>query len=106
MVVERFRNGPGPVYERFAERGRMLPEGLVYLDSWIDERDRSRCFQLMETDDPALFDEWTSAWSDLVDYEIVPVISSAEAAELASRSSGFGSMPDLSVPPRDEWKRD
>jgi len=83
MVVETFKQGPEPVYERLAERGRMMPDGLVYVDSWIDEDDRSRCFQLMETDDPALFDEWTSNWSDLMEYEIVPVISSAEAAERA-----------------------
>ena len=83
MVVETFKQGPEPVYERLAERGRMMPDGLTYIDSWIDENDRSRCFQLMETDDPALFDEWTSNWSDLMAYEIVPVISSAEAAERA-----------------------
>jgi Protein of unknown function (DUF3303) len=83
MVVEKFVQGPEPVYQRLAERGRMMPEGLVYVDSWIDETDRSRCFQLMETDDPALFDEWTSNWNDLMEYEIVPVISSAEAAERA-----------------------
>jgi hypothetical protein len=87
MVVETFVNGPEPVYERLAERGRMMPEGLVYVDSWIDERDRRRCFQLMETDDPALFDEWTSNWSDLMKCEIVPVISSAEAA---ARSAAQG----------------
>jgi hypothetical protein len=79
MVVETFTKGPEAVYERLAERGRMMPDGLVYVDSWIDGRDRSRCFQLMETDDPALFDEWTSNWSDLMECEIVPVISSAEA---------------------------
>jgi hypothetical protein len=84
MVVEKFKHGPEPVYERLAERGRMMPEGLVYVDSWIDEHDRSRCFQLMETDDPALFDEWTSNWSDIMEYEIVPVISSAEAVERAA----------------------
>jgi Protein of unknown function (DUF3303) len=83
MVVEKFVQGPEPVYQRLAERGRMMPEGLVYVDSWIDESDRSRCFQLMETDDPALFDQWTSNWSDLMECEIVPVISSAEAAERA-----------------------
>jgi Protein of unknown function (DUF3303) len=83
MVVEKFVQGPEPVYQRLAERGRMMPEGLTYIDSWIDETDRSRCFQLMETDDPALFDEWTSNWNDLMEYEIVPVISSAEAAERA-----------------------
>ena len=85
MVVETFTQGPEPIYERLAERGRMMPEGLQYVDSWIDETDRSRCFQLMETDDLALFDEWTSNWSDLMEFEVVPVISSAEAA---ARSQG------------------
>jgi hypothetical protein len=80
MVIERFLQGPGPVYDRFAERGRMLPVGLTYLDSWIDER-LERCFQLMETDDPALFDTWTANWSDLTHFEIVPVLSSAQADE-------------------------
>ena len=83
MVVERFTQGPRPVYERFAERGRMAPEGLVYVESWIDER-LDRCFQVMETDDPSLFDAWTAAWSDLATFEIVPVISSAEAADRAT----------------------
>jgi len=85
MVVEKFVQGPEPIYARLAERGRMMPEGLVYVDSWIDETDRSRCFQLMETDDLALFDDWTSNWSDLMEFEVVPVISSAEAA---ARSQG------------------
>ena len=79
MVVERFRQGAAPVYERAAERGRLLPDGLRYVDSWIDE-DLGRCFQLMETDDPRLLDEWTARWSDLVEFEVVPVIGSAEAA--------------------------
>jgi hypothetical protein len=79
MVIETFTQGPGPVYARAAERGRMLPEGLEYLDSWVDERRLDRCFQLMETDDPGLFDEWTAAWADLAEFEIVPVIGSAEA---------------------------
>jgi hypothetical protein len=83
MVVERFTQGPGPVYKRFAERGRMAPEGLVYVESWIDAR-LDRCFQVMETDDPSLFDAWTAAWSDLATFEIVPVISSAEAADRAA----------------------
>jgi Protein of unknown function (DUF3303) len=80
MVVETFINGPGPVHARVAERGRMLPAGLVYVDSWIDERRRDRCFQLMETEDPRLFSRWIANWSDLVRFEVVPVISSAEAA--------------------------
>ena len=78
MVVERFARGAPPVYERAAREGRMLPDGLRYLDSWVDDR-LERCFQLMETDDVHLFDEWIARWSDLADFEIVPVISSAEA---------------------------
>ena len=70
------------MYERAAERGRMLPQGLEYLDSWIDAR-LDRCFQLMETDDPTLFDDWTAHWSDLREFEIVPVINSEEAAARA-----------------------
>ena len=82
MVVERFTQGARPVYERAADRGRMLPPGLVYVDSWIDES-LDRCFQLMETDDPALLDAWIARWSDLAEFEVVPVIGSAEAAERA-----------------------
>ena len=84
MVIERFVQGARPVYERAAEQGRILPEGLVYLDSWIDES-LSRCFQLMETDDPALFDDWIANWSDLAEFEVVPVIDSATAASRAVR---------------------
>jgi hypothetical protein len=84
MVIETFTQGPGPVYARAAERGRMLPPGLLYLDSWIDERRLDRCFQLMETDDPSLFETWTAAWADLAEFEIVPVISSAEASGRAT----------------------
>ena len=80
MVIETFTRGPRPVYERAAERGRLLPAGLEYVDSWIDERRLDRCFQLMETEDPSLFDQWVSEWSDLATFEIVPVISSREAA--------------------------
>jgi len=83
MVIETFTQGARPVYARAAERGRMLPEGLEYVESWIDERRLDRCFQLMETEDPSLFDEWTAKWSDLAEFEIVPVISSAEAAARA-----------------------
>jgi uncharacterized protein DUF3303 len=79
MVVETFTHGAQPVYERAASQGRMLPPGLAYIDSWVDERRLDRCFQLMETEDGSLFDDWISKWSDLVDFEIVPVITSAEA---------------------------
>ena len=79
MVIEHFTHGPAPVYERAAERGRMLPDGLTYVDSWVDER-LDRCFQLMETDEPRLFDEWIAHWADLAEFEVVPVLKSAEAA--------------------------
>jgi hypothetical protein len=82
MVIETFLRGAAPVYERAAERGRMLPAGLSYVDSWVDYR-LERCFQLMETDEPGLFEEWTGAWSDLVGFEIVPLVGSAEAAARA-----------------------
>ena len=80
MVIENYRQGARPVYARAAERGRLLPPGLHYRESWVDARSLDRCFQLMETDEPGLFDEWTARWSDLVDFEIVPVRTSAEAA--------------------------
>jgi hypothetical protein len=80
MVIERFTNGPRPVYERAAARGRMLPDGLVYVESWIDADGLGRCYQLMETDDPRLFATWIARWSDLASFEIVPVLSSGEAA--------------------------
>jgi Domain of unknown function (DUF3303) len=84
MVIESFLQGAEPVYARAAERGRMLPEGLRYVDSWIDER-LDRCFQLMETDDPGLFEPWIAAWSDLAAFEVVPVVDSAEAARRSQR---------------------
>ncbi len=73
MVIERFRNRDAlAVYRRFRERGRMMPEGLEYVASWV-ETNYDRCFQLMRCDDPRLFDEWAVNWRDLVDFEIVPV---------------------------------
>jgi Protein of unknown function (DUF3303) len=80
MVIEIYRRGPGPVYARAAERGRLLPPGLEYVGSWVEARSLDRCFQLMETDAPELFDRWIAEWIDLVDFEIVPVLDSAEAA--------------------------
>jgi hypothetical protein len=82
MIVEEFVHGARPVYERARDQGRMLPAGLEYVDSWVDER-LERCFQLMETDDPALIDAWIAEWSDLARFEVVPVLSSAEAARRA-----------------------
>jgi len=83
MVIEQYLDGPGPVYERFAASGRMLPDGLAYLDSWVTADGMDGCFQLMETADPALLAAWTQRWSDLVEFEIVPVVTSAEASARA-----------------------
>jgi hypothetical protein len=82
MVVEHFVRGARPVYERARDRGRLLPTGLEYVDSWVDER-LERCFQLMETDDPTLIDAWVAEWSDLTRFEVVPIVSSDEAARRA-----------------------
>lgn len=80
MVIERFRGGdPKPVYERFRARGRLAPEGLVYVTSWVSE-DLTTCWQVMAADDPALLEQWMDAWRDLVDFEVHPVLGSAEAA--------------------------
>ncbi len=84
MVVERYLRGPGPVYSRVEAKGRMLPDGLRYVDSWVvDDVPMDRCFQLMETDDPSLLDDWMALWSDLTEFEVYPVLSSAEAASRA-----------------------
>jgi Protein of unknown function (DUF3303) len=81
MVVEHFKNKDAvPVYRRFEARGRMAPAGLSYVSSWVGEK-LERCYQVMETHDRRLLDEWISKWSDLVDFEIHPVITSKEAAE-------------------------
>lgn len=81
MVVENFRNGdPVPVYRRFRDRGRLAPEGLTYVSSWVDHK-LECCYQVMETEDRALLDQWIANWSDLIDFEVHPVISSKEAAE-------------------------
>ncbi|HEV2642946.1 MAG TPA: DUF3303 family protein [Candidatus Elarobacter sp.] len=79
MIVETFTLGPGPVYARFRERGRLAPDGLVYVNSWITA-DGARCYQLMECGDYALLDAWMSVWADLVSFEVFPVITSAQAA--------------------------
>jgi hypothetical protein len=84
MIVEHFKNqDPVPVYRRFQDRGRLAPEGLRYLSSWVD-LNFERCFQLMETDHPDSLDAWVANWSDLVDFEVYPVISSKDAAEKVS----------------------
>ena len=79
MVIEEFHGGdPVPVYRRFRDSGRNLPEGLRYLGSWITE-DLTRCYQVMECDDHALLDKWMSYWADLASFQVVPVLTSPEA---------------------------
>ena len=81
MVVESFRGGdPVPVYRRFRERGRLTPDGLRYIDSWV-AADFSRCYQLMECENRQLFERWFAHWEDLVEFEVVPVVTSREAVE-------------------------
>jgi hypothetical protein len=84
MIIERFKNGDAvPVYRRFREKGRMAPDGLTYVSSWVLE-DLSRCYQVMECDDRSVLDRWMAHWSDLVDFEVVPVLTSAQAVERVS----------------------
>lgn len=81
MIIETFH--PGKVkalYARFDEHGRMLPGGVQYINSWIDD-EFTRCYQVMETNEPGLLHEWIGHWSDLADFEIVPVFTSSEARE-------------------------
>ncbi|MGD2036249.1 MAG: DUF3303 family protein [Desulfobacterales bacterium] len=79
MVIEHFENRSArQVYRRARQKGRMLPEGLHYINSWV-ATDFNRCFQLMETEDPTLFRQWTAHWEDLVEFQIIPVVSSEEA---------------------------
>jgi hypothetical protein len=86
MVIEKFINrDPQPVYSRLAEKGRMMPEGLTYISSWISD-DFSTCWQVMEADDPAKFEEWIRNWDDLVEFKIVPVMTSAEARAKTDQS--------------------
>ncbi len=80
MVIERFKGGRAePVYERFRGQGRLAPEGLRYIASWVDVT-LSTCYQVMETEDRALLDLWMANWDDLVDFELVPVMTSVDAA--------------------------
>ena len=81
MVIENFRNRDAvPVYRRFRDRGRLAPAGLSYVSSWVNEK-LDRCYQVMEAEDRTLLDEWIANWSDIVDFEVYPVISSKEAAD-------------------------
>jgi len=83
MVVEQFKDAPA-IYRRLREKGRMMPEGLEYVSSWIDV-DLKTCWQLMRTEDKSLFERWTNNWQDLMDFKIVPVRTSAEVRELMEK---------------------
>jgi hypothetical protein len=84
MIIEHFRDGdPKPVYARFRERGRLAPEGLEYVASWVTS-DLAHCYQVMKCEDRARLDEWMAAWGDLVEFEVIPVVTSAEAAQAAT----------------------
>lgn len=81
MIIEKFHPGKAnDIYNRFDEKGRLMPEGLTYINSWIDEK-ITTCFQVMETDAIEKIHEWISHWNDLVDFEIIPVLTSALAKE-------------------------
>ena len=82
MIVEHFKNDdPIPVYRRFRDRGRLAPDGLQYISSWVDEK-LEHCFQIMETADRKLLDQWITNWSDIVEFNVFPVISSKQAADI------------------------
>lgn len=79
MVIEHFRDGDAvPVYRRFRDQGRLAPAGLRYVASWVTG-DLHRCYQIMECDDPSLVAQWTARWEDLIEFEVIPVVTSAEA---------------------------
>jgi hypothetical protein len=82
MIIERFKTPGGiEVYRRAKDLGRLMPEGLEYVSSWVD-LEFNRCFQLMKTDRKELLDQWVDGWKDLVDFEIVPVNTSQEAMRI------------------------
>jgi hypothetical protein len=80
VIIEHFRGGdPVPVYRRVRDQGRLAPDGLKYVASWVTE-DLTRCYQVMECEDRALLDAWIGRWADIVEFEVIPVMSSADAA--------------------------
>jgi hypothetical protein len=83
MIIEHFKGDPAPVYQRFRDKGRLAADELRYVGSWVTG-DLRRCYQVMECDDPALLHRWMSQWSDLVDFEVPPVMTSSEAAAIVA----------------------
>jgi uncharacterized protein DUF3303 len=81
MIIERFKNGDAvSVYRRFRDRGRLAPDGLSYVSSWVTP-DLTTCYQVMECDDPGVLEQWMGRWRDLIEFEVIPVLTSAEAVE-------------------------
>jgi hypothetical protein len=96
LVIENFRDGdPRPVYARFAERGRLAPQGLAYVASWVTT-DLRCCYQVMECEEASLLEQWMANWRDIVDFEVMPVVTSPEAARAVAAldKAGGGSDPD------------
>jgi hypothetical protein len=86
MVIEHFRNqNAKAVYARFREQGRLMPEGLTFVASWVSA-DLARCFQVMECDDLTLLQRWVAEWADLTGFEIVPVVAGKETAAALSQN--------------------
>jgi hypothetical protein len=84
MIIEKFRDGdPLPVYRRFRDKGRLAPDGLRYISSWVT-KDLSRCYQVMECEDLALLEVWMANWRDVTDFEVIPVVTSAEAQQMVA----------------------
>jgi len=85
MVIEKFRNQDAEtIYRRLRDKGRMMPEGLTFINSWVTA-DLGRCFQLMECDNVAMLQQWIAQWSDLIEFEIVPVVDGKETAAVFAR---------------------
>src|SRR5438128_11044169 len=90
MIIERFRDGnPLPVYRRFREQGSLAPEGLRYVTSWVTE-DLGCCFQVMECEDPHLLTQCTARWADLIEFEVIPVVTSAASVAATAPRLRFG----------------
>jgi hypothetical protein len=79
LILEHFKGDPAAVYRRFRDRGRLAPDGLRYVNSWVTS-DLQRCYQVMDCDDRRLLEAWMEQWRDLVDFEVIPVLTSTEAA--------------------------
>jgi hypothetical protein len=98
MIVERFKERePKKIYVRLKESGRQMPEGLKYLDSWI-EPNFDRCFQLMETEDLRLLQQWILAWNDLMEFEIVPVVHSKDTCEIVDAAAASSRQGSVAAP--------